>query len=232
MKKFIDSHVPFIVSIILFAMANVIFWPIYATQVKDSAHATFWLGYVFITISMLALIGLTFLRLKHVSALTSLLGVFYGAFLYFILTLIMNIIFMIVNTDNWILCFVLNILVILGFSIAILLAYVSYSRVEEKTEKRETQVKNFRTVAVKINSLTYLSKDDDVTKAIGDLYKYFNSGSSYSTPATAEIEEAFEEQIGVIKELLEDNKEKEQILKAIEQAHNMLLERNQLLLVR
>lgn len=232
MKKFLDSHVPFIISIIFVVMVNVIFWPVYATTVKDDANVTFWMGYAFIMISMSVMVCLTLIRLKHMSALTSLLAVFYGAGIYLLLAVVLNIIFMVVNTNDWILCFVLNILLILGFSVALILAYVMYSRVEEKTEKRETQVKNFRTVAVKINALTYSSKDEEVTAAINDLYKYFNSGSSYSTPQTADIEAAFEEQIAVIKDLLESNNDKEQVLKAIEKAKQMLLERNQLLLVR
>lgn len=232
MKKFVDSHVPFIVSLILIVMVNVIFWPVYATSVKDEANVTFWMGYAFIMISMIVMACLTLIRLKHISALTSLMAVFYGGALYLLFSIVLNIIFMVVNTNNWIWCFILNILLILGFSIALLLTYVMYSRVEQKTEKRETQVRNFRTVAVKVNALTYSSKDNDVTAAINDLYKYFNSGSSYSTPQTAELEEAFEEQVAVIKDLLDSDADKEQVLKAIEKAKQMLLERNQLLLVR
>lgn len=229
MKKFITSKVPLIVIILALAIFNVIFWPIVGPKIQHSM-ACLWVGYGFLTAAFVIVGALTFIPLKSKNNFVATLPVFFTAMIYFGIALIVNIIFMCIKSNNITAPLVINGILLLLFLIFLVISYKSFSRVEDNTQRREQRVKQFRTYAIEVSSIKEVAADDEVKAALAKLQDNINYSSTASNANTVEKEVEFAEKIQQIDGLVNNNGEKEEILKAISDAERILKVRNQILM--
>lgn len=229
MKKFITGKVPLIVVILAFAIFNVIFWPITAQHIKE-VQASQWVGYGFLCGAFVITGALTFIPLKSKNNFVATLPVFFTVVAYFGIAFIVNLIFLFIKTNNITPAMVINGVLLLLFLIFLVISYKSFNRTEVNTERREARVKQFRTYAIEVSSIKDVAADDEVKAALAKLQDNINYSSTASNANTVEKEVEFAEKIQRIDGLVNGGAEKEEILKAINDAERILKVRNQILM--
>lgn len=228
MQKFLKSKTPLLIVVLLCVLFNLIF---FVSVPYDKAKATLWIGYAFIMLSFLILGGVAgFFKLKSKNTMTTIWPLMCTLTGYFAVSFVLNFILMLVNSEEVKAALVLNFVVLILAAIIFVIALRSFSRVSENTEKREKRVRELRTTVIKIGSLVYLSKNDEVTKAINKLKQNASYSSSAGTPETEEYEQQLDAQIEIIRQLLNNNADKADVLQAIKEAESILKTRNQMLL--
>ncbi len=229
--KFIKSKVPFLITVALFALFNIIFLTVVFTAIEASEQvASFWISYAFIDVAfILVALFSFFFRLKSKNTMTTVVPFLVSIGGYLLLTLIVNAIMMAFKAAvYW--PIIVNAILIIICAVVVLICYKSFSRVADNTEKMQKRVTELRATAVKANSLTFLAKDDEVKAALRKFKQNIDYSSPAGTPATAEYEAQLDEAIQTIQSLLEANAEKESVLEAIQAAENTLKMRNQMLM--
>ncbi len=230
MKNFIKTKVPFIILCLVFALFNLLFFVLADLPLLNVGA---WLGFGFICLAFI-LVGIFSLgfKLKSKSTMTTIWPMFYVCAGYLAVSLIANIIFMAVNPLNATACAVVNAIILVIAVALFLIAYKSFSRVSDNTEKRETRVVALREMSVKVNALNFLAQDDDVKKVIKKLKEDLDYSTSAGNAASASYEEKFADQIETINTLLIAKADKEAVLEALDVAANLLKVRNQMIMAR
>lgn len=232
MKKFFSTKIPFIILLIAFAVFNILFFVIAgSTHALQGQCAGLWISFVFLELSFVA-VGCValFVNLKSKSAMTALIPLLYVCGGYLGISVLANAILMAVSRRHWQAPVIVNVLLI-GLAAALfVVAYRAFSRVRDNTEHQKAKVQELRQTAIKVNSLVYLAKDEDVKKAIRQLKEDLDYSSPMSGPECAEYEQQLAEMIDTLKVMLTSNGEKESILAAVEEAEGLLRVRNQTLM--
>lgn len=231
--KFLKSKVPFLICLALFALFNIIFLTIVFTALDTSKLvAAFWISYAFVNVAFI-LIALFcyFFRLKNKNAMTMILPFLWSLGLYLVLTLVVNSIMMAVPNVAVYWPIIVNSVLIIACSIVVLISFKSYSLVADNTEKMQARVRELRETGVKVNSLVYLAKDEEVKAALKKLKQTIDYSSPAGTPATVEYEEQLDDAINTLKDLIAANAEKESMLEAVQAAEMALKMRNQMLMM-
>ena len=230
MANFLKTKTPLIIDIIVFAVYQILFWVIAGPNVKN-CNPVVWVGYGFLFIPFIVFGLLTLLKLSSQNAMTSIVPLFLATVIYFIISLIVNLIFMCVNSkDGVTAAIILNIIFILIYAIMMVVAYKIFSRVNDNTKVRETRMRELREVAIKVNALTFLTKEEEIIMAIKALKKNIDNSSSAGNEKTQDSEKEFEEQIDAIKTMIVSGYAKDDILNAINAAEGLLKARNAILL--
>ena len=213
---------------------NVVFWVIVAVAVKlENTHATLWWGYGFAMFSFLPLLGVMFIPIKNRLSGHVLNGLYGVTALYMGLTFVMNLIFMIVNTDHqggFVTQIVLNVLLLLAYIALAFIFIKRFSKVQANDIKREEQMRDLKLVFTKVSAVSNQAEDPEVKAELIKLRQRVNNSSSAGNEHTQEYDKQFEDQINVVQDMLNANVEKEEVLKAIKVANNILTTRNQILL--
>ncbi len=235
MKNFIKTKVPFIIVCLAFILFVGLFFVISGDKL-DTFNTSLWLGFAFICLAFILIGVFTFtFKLKSKSTMTTIWPMFYVLGGYLLITLIANIIFMAINSPErgaTIASSVINAIIIIVAIALFLLAYKSFSRVSDNTEKREKRVAALREMYVRVNGLSSLTTDSDIRTIIGKLAERVRYSTSAGTPASAPYEEQFAAQIETINTLLLTKADKQEVLEALKIAVNLLTTRNQMLLAR
>ena len=232
MKKFITGRVPLILVGIALLILNVVFWPIVGPKLDgDTIKSSLWVGYGFLTGAFVIVGATTFIKIHNKNVVTSLAPIFLVTMSYFVLAIILNVICMIINTDEIIAQIVINAVLILLFVAALIIAYKHFSRVNDNTAKREERMEGWRMVSINISSLLAFATDEEVKAALKKLKENVDYSSSHGNEKTKAIEEELNEQIITIKSMLKNGSEKDTTLKAIAVAEALLKNRNQFLMV-
>lgn len=230
MNAFIKKKTPFLIVCLLFILFNLLFFVLVP---YDTAKVSIWLSYAFLVVAFLIVGCITlFLKLENKRNMTTLIPLFYATVFYFALTLVANVILMLVNSENATPDVVINAVILILFAITFLLAYKSFGRVADNSARQTARVQALRELSVKVNSLTFFTKDADVVNAIRKLKADVDDSSSAGTEASRTYEEQFAEQIETIRVLLTSGAEKDAVLAAVEAAGNLLKVRNQMLMIR
>ncbi len=213
---------------------NIVFWVIILAAVKiDNTRATLWISYGFIMLSFLVLLGLMFIPIKNRLSGHTLNGLYGVTALYMGFTLLLGIIFMIVNTSEQggvIPAVVLNVLLLLAYVALAFIFIKRFSKVQANDMKREEQMRDLKLVFVKVSAVSNQAEDPEVKAELIKLRQRVNNSSSAGNEHTQEYDKQFEDQINVVQDMLNANVEKEEVLKAIKVANNILTTRNQILL--
>lgn len=213
---------------------NIVFWVIILAAVKiDNTRATLWISYGFIMLSFLVLLGLMFIPIKNRLSGHTLNGLYGVTALYMGFTLLLGIIFMIVNTSEQggvIPAVVLNVLLLLAYIALALIFIKRFSKVQANDIKREEQMRDLALVFTKVSAVSNQAEDPEVKAELIKLRQRVNNSSSAGNEHTQEYDKQFEDQINVVQDMLNANVEKEEVLKAIKVANNILTTRNQILL--
>ena len=229
MKKLITTRVPLLIVIIACAIFNVVFWPITATHL-DAVKAGQWVGYAFIMVAFAITAALTFIPLRSKNNFTSTLPVFFSVVGYFAIAFIFNLIVVFIPNKEIVYVFVVNGVLLLIFLALLIVSYKSFSRTEDNTARREARMKQFRLYAVEVGSAKDAAQDEEVKGLLKKLQEDIGFSSPASNANTVEKEVEFAEKIQQINELVNKGADKEEILKAINDANRILKVRNQILM--
>lgn len=229
MKKLITTKVPLLIVIIACAIFNVIFWPITATHI-DAVKAGQWVGYAFIMVAFAITAALTFIPLRSKTNFTATFPMFFTVVGYFAIALIFNLIVVFIPSKEIVYVFVVNGVLLLIFLALLLISYKSFSRTEDNTARRDARMKQFRLYAVEVGSAKDAAQDEEVKSLLKKLQEDIKFSSPASNANTVEKEVEFEEKIQQINELVNKGADKEEILKAINDANRILKVRNQILM--
>lgn len=232
MKKFVTGRVPLLIVIIAFLIFNCIFWPIVATNDISNTKTTLWLGYGFICGVFLICALTTLIKVHNKNVSISILPIFIVTSGYLAVSLLLNIIAMIVNSDEYLWALIINLILLLGYIAFFLVAYKHFARVNDNTAIRETRMKDWRLVAVSVSGIISFTDDPDIKKELNDLYTTIKCSSSASNANTKEVENELNDQITTIKSLIKNGADKKNILDAIKIAKALLKARNQMLAIR
>lgn len=229
MKKLITTKAPLLIVLIACAIFNVVFWPITATHI-DAVKAGQWVGYAFVMVAFAITAALTFIPLKSKNNFTATLPVFFSVVAYFAIAFLFNLIVVFIPSKEVVYVFVVNGVLLLLFLVLLIMSYKSFSRTEDNTARREARVKQFRTYAIEVGAAKDAAQDEEVKGLLKKLQEDIKFSSPASNANTVEKEVEFAEKIQQINELVNNGANKEEVLKAINDANRILKVRNQILM--
>lgn len=228
MKNFIKSKTPFLIVCLGFVLFNMLY---FVTTNLPNANASKWIGYAFITLSFIVMGAIALLlNLKSKNAMTTIWPLMYATVGYFAVSFFVNSILMIVNGDGKKGPLVLNFIILILYAVVFLVSFKSFSRVADNTAVREERVAKLRELSVKVNALTFLTKDEEIKKAILKVKEDIDYSSSAGTAATATYEQQLEDCVVTIQTLLGANCDTAAVLEAVTSMANILKIRNQILM--
>lgn len=231
MKKFITTKTTLIIVGLVALLFNVVFWAIVGSALghNRATGATLWISYAFVMVAFVVAAGVTFIKPKTKNASIALIPFFYATLGYMAVTLILNIIFMAINTSKevgWIFDLVLNAIAIIFFAIVLVIAYKHFSRVDELLEKKHERVEKHFDLSGKVSSLISLAEQDEVKAALVDFRRSLNFSSSASNEKTAEADQKLAEELDNLEIMIKSNASVEEQLRAVKFAKVALDERN------
>ena len=231
MKKFITTKTTLIIVGLVTLLFNIIFWAIVGTSLGEGHKmgATLWISYAFVMVAFLAAASVTFVRPKTKNASIALIPFFYATVAYMGVALVINAIFMFINTSNkagWIIDLVINSIIIVIFAIVLVLAYKHFSRVDDLLEKKHERVERHFDLSGKVSSLIALAEQADVKAALVDFRRSLNFSSSASNEKTAEADQKLADELDNLEILIKSNASVEEQLRAVKFAKVALDERN------
>lgn len=232
MKKLFSSKLAFIISLIVFVVFNALFFIIAgSTGALKHMKAGMWVSFAFLEVTFIIICCMTlFLKAKSGSSVTALIPVYsiFGG--YVVISFVANLIMLFATGKLWQIPLIINILIHAAFFILFFIKVRYLSSVNAKTEHKNAKVQELRQTTIKVNSLIYLAKDEEVKKAIRKLKETLDYSSPMSTPECAEYEQQLAEMIDTLKTLLSTDSDSETILSAVAEAENVLRIRNQMLM--
>ena len=231
MKKFITTKTTLIIVGLVALLFNVVFWAIVGSALghNRATGATLWISYAFVMVAFVVAAGVTFVKPKTKNASIALIPFFYATLGYMGVTLVLNIIFMAINTNKevgWIFDLVLNSIAIIFFAIVLVLAYKHFSRVDDLLEKKHERVEKHFDLSGKVSSLLSLAEHDEVKAALVDFRRSLNFSSSASNEKTAEADQKLAEELDNLEIMIKSNASVEEQLRAVKFAKVALDERN------
>ena len=231
MKKFITTKTTLIIVGLVALLFNVVFWAIVGSALghNRATGATLWSSYAFVMVAFVVAAGVTFVKPKTKNASIALIPFFYATLGYMGVTLVLNIIFMAINTNKevgWIFDLVLNSIAIIFFAIVLVLAYKHFSRVDDLLEKKHERVEKHFDLSGKVSSLLSLAEHDEVKAALVDFRRSLNFSSSASNEKTAEADQKLAEELDNLEIMIKSNASVEEQLRAVKFAKVALDERN------
>lgn len=231
MKKFITTKTTLIIVGLVALLFNVVFWAIVGSALghNRATGATLWISYAFVMVAFVVAAGVTFVKPKTKNASIALIPFFYATLGYMGVTLVLNIIFMAINTNKevgWIFDLVLNAIAIIFFAIVLVLAYKHFSRVDDLLEKKHERVEKHFDLSGKVSSLLSLAEHDEVKAALVDFRRSLNFSSSASNEKTAEADQKLAEELDNLEIMIKSNASVEEQLRAVKFAKVALDERN------
>lgn len=230
MGKFLKKNTVLICIAALFVIYNVIFWAIVAQNIQ-SHHAGTWVGYGFIVLGFVFCALITFIKIGHRNNETSAIPMYAASMFYLIASFVGNLIVIFVNSENITGSLVFNIILLMLYVIGLVIAYKSFSRVKDNTEKREQRMFDWRMMENKANMNVNLCEDPEIKEELKKLKEDISYSSSASNPSTIDLETQLSTQLDYIKSLLDNEANAEELKKAIKRAGVLLQSRNQMVMV-
>lgn len=231
MKKFVTSKTALIVVGLLAVLFNVVFWAIVGSELGAGKQmgTTLWISYAMVMVSFVVSGAVTFIKPGSKSATLAIVPMLYATWGYVIVCLIMNMIFMFINTSDkagYITDIVLNAILLIVYAIAMVVAYRYFARVNTIFEKKEERVQRHFNWSSKISSLISLAEHDEVKVALVEFRRIMNYSSSGSNEKTAEADAKLEEELDNLEVLIKSGASVEEQMRAVKFARVALDERN------
>lgn len=234
MRKIVDSKISLIVIGLLFALFHVIYWPIVCTgdpQRILGLQAMHWIGFAFINVGFCLLIAITFIRGRAAGSFMAAMPVYLVATGYMLISLLMNSIFMGVNSDNVPVPIVLNAILLILCAVLFFICYKYFARVENLSEKQDKRMADWRILGTKVIALKGRNGDAEIEKAIVQMADDFNVSSTKTIPQSVQIEGDIEAALAELDEIIDDAEKKEEIVKLIAKVNRLLKNRNQIIMI-
>ena len=199
----------------------------------DEVKASFWCAFSFTEVA--------FVVVGAVIALTSVksnrpIGVFrplyVAAGLYFLASLIINIIFMAIpSTDNVTWVIILNAIAVVALAVAAIFCYTAIRHVSDTQAEVKAKVTDLRLVTASVSALLYKTNDATIKAKLNNLVDEVKYSAPMGNSATAQAEEDIKNQIQVISTLLSEGADSAAVISAIDDAVMKVQMRNNLLMI-
>lgn len=228
MKKIAGRYITLGIEAIIFVVWNILSWTL--TNLHE-ANAYFYCGYAFTFLAFLLTAGVTFYFKISKNVIFSVLTPLYVAnTVYFLITFIMNAIFMgIAKGENAAAVVVPNVVVLLLYVIAIAVSYLGVSHISENNKVIDQKVAQLKITAIEIGQIASIATDLNVKNALLELKDAVEYSDPIGVSGTQAAESDFNCKISEIRTLVESQCSNEDIQRKIYSARLKLRERNELL---
>ena len=228
MKKLSGRYTALIITGIIFVIWNILVWTLADLKKAD---LFFYCGYGFTVLAFLLTAGVLFFFKLNKGGIFSILAPSYiasGA--YFVIAFIMNAIYMGIATGTNAKAVVIpNVIVVLLFVAAMVVAYIAISHIGENNQVIEQKVRTLKTTAVEIGQIAALAEDHELKQSLLALKEAVEYSDPIGVDGTASLEEEFSKKIAELRMLVEGRYETGLIASKVAAAKNKLVERNEIL---
>ena len=231
MKNFLKKHTKLVIWAIFMVIFNALALLIPHNKLGDATVA-FWGGFAFINVAFVGIgVVLFALQLDKTTIFSNTVMVYVFSAIYFIITFILNLIYMIVfDAKNFYLeVFLPNGIIIALYIAAMLVANAAMRHMSAVTKHTETKVAARRLTTAKVEFIMNNAENEVVKKALFDLKEDVQYSDPIGNESTVSLEQDFENQLNLIEQLIAGEAAEEAILKAIKLAKNKLQFRNETL---
>lgn len=228
MKKIAGRYTSLIIVGIIFVLWNILVWTL--SDLKD-ANVFFYCGYGFTCLAFLLMAGVFFFyKLDKNVIFSVLMPAYLLTLLYFAVTFIMDLIFMINLTGTNAKAVVIpNIIVVMLYAVAMVVAYFAVSRIGGNNKVIDQKVAALKLAAVQVGQIAAITQDADVKCSLSELREMVEYSDPMGVEGTAAMETEFSNKLSEIRMLVEEGYAKDLILQKIKTAQNKLRERNEIL---
>lgn len=231
MKDFLKKHSKLVIWAVFMLIFDLLALVIPMNKLGDATVA-YWGGFAFINVAFI-LIGVVLfaLQLDKTTIFNNTVVAYAFSAVYFIITFILNLIYMIVfDAKNFTKeVFVPNIIIILLYVAAMLVANRAMTHMSSVTKHTEEKVAQRRLTTAKVDFLMNSTENENLKKALFDLKEDVQYSDPIGVAATANLEQDFDGKLDAVAALLSNEAEEEDVLKAIKAAKNQLKYRNEVL---
>lgn len=227
MKKVSGKYLPILIEAVIFAIWNILIWTI--ADLKK-ANLFFYCGYGFTCLAFLVVAIIFILKLNKNAIFSVMLPVYIVTAVYFLISFIMNMVFMILGDKTNVKAVVIpNAILVLLYIAAFGIMFYGIKHIAGNNKRIDKKVASLKMVAIEIGQIADLSSSDDVRTLLGQL----REGVEYSDPLGAEetepLEAEFKKKVAEIRMLVEGNYEQDLIANKIKEAQSKLRQRNEVL---
>lgn len=219
--------------IIVVALGLVLFNILFFTCFPfKEGKAAFWSAYVFITLAFI-IIGayLGFTKLSKSVPLVATAPFYKLIFLYFGISFVFNLIFLIfpeIEPATW--NVLPNIVILIVFVALFIFMFMAQRQVTGHTAEIDQKVSEIKVVINSVKGLVFRATDPTVKNKLTKLQDELTYSDPMGIPETAEAEADIKSQVAIIKDLMLDSADPAQIVAAVEEAIVQVKLRNDLLI--
>lgn len=229
MKDFFKKHS----KVVIWAIVMIIFdllALIIPSNKLGQATEMYWGGFAFINLAFV-LIGVVLFALqlnKTVIFNNTMIAYTFSA-VYFVITFILNLIYMIIFDANnaYKEVFIPNIIIVLLYVIAMIVANRAMNHMSSVTKRTDVKSQIRSSMVAKINFIMNTSENEEVKNALNDLKREVDFSDPMGNEYTVNLEQEFEKLVSDIEQMVATEAEVEAILKTIKYAKNKWKYRNE-----
>lgn len=228
MKKLKGRYTALIIEGVIFVIWNILVWTL---ADLEKANVFFYCGYGFTFLAFLLTAGVMFFMKINKNVIFSVLTTAYAvSACYFLITFVMNIIYMSISKGTNAKAVVIpNVIVLLIYVAAMAVAYFAVSHIGGNNKVIDQKVAKLKATAVEIGQIAAIAQDGEIKKSLLELREAVDYSDPLGVDGTASLEEDFSKKVSEVRMLIEGNYETELIASKIFAAKNKLNERNELL---
>ncbi len=228
MKKLAGRYTALTVEGIIFVIWNILVWTL--ADLKE-ANVFFYCGYGFTFLAFLLTAGvLFFLKLNKNVIFSVLTPAYVVSIAYFLITFIMDAIFMGISTGTDAKAVVIpNVVVLLLYIAAMAVAYIAISHIGGNNKVIDQKIATLKATAIEIGQIAAITEDGSLKKSLLELREAVEYSDPLGVDGTTSLEDDFSKKIAEIRMLIEGKYEIDLIASKIYTARNKLRERNELL---
>ena len=198
----------------------------------ESVKGTFWSAFAFNEVAFIAVGGMMcFTKLKKNDAFSTFIPHYVVSAVYFGITFLVNLIFLLVpSSDNITFNVILNLIFIIAYAAALIVVFKGSSHIQENEERIIKKSNEFAILEIKVGALAARTNDAAVKVKIAELKDKIHYSDAFGVEETAEAEREIKDKIDLVGSLLSAEAAPEDVVKALEQAIESVKIRNQILL--
>ena len=221
-------------SLLILAIVTVVFNGLtflFASPLDDKL-ASFWTAYIFINASFIVIAVLILAtKLGKNGLVAEYFPQYFATLIYFGLTFIVNLIFMLIESKEKATAnIVINLLIIAAYLVVIIFMSMVTGHIRQNEKEIEENVFDLRMLEIRVNALSYSAKDEDVKAKIAELKEKVHFSDPMVNKTVKGVEKEIDKLVDLIEKLLSKDADKEAVLEAVQDCINKVKIRNQMLL--
>lgn len=228
MKKLTGRYVPLIVIGIIFVLWNILVWVI---PDLSNANVYFYCGYGFTALAFIVVAcAFLFLKLSKNVTFSVLMPAYIVTGLYFAISFVMNLIFMInLSGTNAKAILIPNIVIVLLYVAAMFIMYFAINRIGDTNKVIDQKVATLKLKSIEIGQIAEIATDAEIKQSLKNLRELVEYSDPIGVEGTVAAETEFANKIAEIRVLVENNYDRDLIVAKIKSAQNKMQERNEIL---